>query len=65
MIPIPLKTVRPFIFEEVVLAEDEEEKKLRLDDKPKVVRYLKTLVSAKIKPNWTKKHLLQSDPFLI
>jgi hypothetical protein len=23
------------------------------------------LVSAKIKPNWTKKHLLQSDPFLI
>ncbi|PLW07467.1 hypothetical protein PCANC_05470 [Puccinia coronata f. sp. avenae] len=65
MIPIPLKTVRPFIFEEVVLAEDEEEKKLRLDDKPKVVRYLKTLVEALIeraKNNWNEQHQDDPDP---
>jgi double-strand break repair protein MRE11 len=46
LLPIPLKSVRPFIFDDIVLAEHEEEAKLKLDEKPKVVRYLKSLVSA-------------------
>ncbi|KAA1133054.1 meiotic recombination [Puccinia graminis f. sp. tritici] len=43
LLPIPLKSVRPFIFDDIVLAEHEEEAKLKLDEKPKVVRYLKSL----------------------
>ncbi|MBW0480653.1 hypothetical protein O181_020368 [Austropuccinia psidii MF-1] len=49
MIPIPLKTVRPFIFHEIILSEEEEEHHLKLDDKPKVVKYLKKLVEEMIK----------------
>jgi len=63
MVPIPLKTVRPFIFEEIILSEDEEDKKLKLDDKPKIVRYLKSLVEALIeqaKNEWDDQH--QDDP---
>lgn len=39
--PIPLKTVRPFIFKEIVLADEEEEHNLKLDDKKKVTKFLK------------------------
>ncbi|OAV94569.1 hypothetical protein PTTG_03792 [Puccinia triticina 1-1 BBBD Race 1] len=65
LLPIPLKTVRPFIFEDIALAEHEEEKKLKLDEKPKVVRYLKSLVEELIERaevEWHKEHDNDPDP---
>ncbi|KAG0151051.1 hypothetical protein CROQUDRAFT_598967 [Cronartium quercuum f. sp. fusiforme G11] len=44
LIPIPLKTVRPFIFHDIVLSEEAEEHSLQLDSKPSVVKYLNMIV---------------------
>lgn len=64
LIPIPLKTVRPFIFRDIVLAEEEEEHRLKLDSKPKVVKYLQKLVEDLIKKSneeWDAEHADDSD----
>ncbi|EFP81287.1 meiotic recombination [Puccinia graminis f. sp. tritici] len=64
LLPIPLKSVRPFIFDDIVLAEHEEEAKLKLDEKPKVVRYLKSLVEQLIKKattDWNDEHDYDPD----
>jgi len=45
MIPIPLRTVRPFVIEEVVLSEVAEETGLDLNDQMEITKYLKGKVS--------------------
>ena len=45
MIPIPLRTVRPFVIEEVSLSEVAEESGLDLNDQMEITKYLKGKVS--------------------
>ena len=44
MTPIPLRTVRPFVIEEVVLNELAEEEGLNLNDQMEITKYLKAKV---------------------
>ena len=46
MTPIPLRTVRPFVIEEVVLNEVAEEEGLNLNDQMEITKYLKAKVVA-------------------
>lgn len=46
MTPIPLRTVRPFVIEEVVLNEVAEEEGLNLNDQMEITKYLKAKVFA-------------------
>ncbi|KAJ7720840.1 Mre11 DNA-binding presumed domain-containing protein [Mycena metata] len=48
MTPIPLRTVRPFVIESVVLSEIAEEEGLNLADQMEITKYLKTKVNALI-----------------
>ncbi|KIJ94608.1 hypothetical protein K443DRAFT_683589 [Laccaria amethystina LaAM-08-1] len=48
MTPIPLRTVRPFVIEEVVLNEVAEEEGLNLNDQMEITKYLKAKVNALI-----------------
>ncbi|CAH7670955.1 Mre11 DNA-binding presumed domain-domain-containing protein, partial [Phakopsora pachyrhizi] len=64
MTPIPLKTVRPFVFHEIVLSEEEEEQRtlrngLKFDQKSGVVKFLKQIVEDLIKranEEWEEEH---------
>jgi double-strand break repair protein MRE11 len=44
MTPIPLRTVRPFVLEEVVLTEVAEEEGIDLSDQMEVTKFLKAKV---------------------
>ncbi|KAJ7291315.1 Mre11 DNA-binding presumed domain-containing protein [Mycena rebaudengoi] len=48
MTPIPLRTVRPFVIEEVVLSEMAEEEGLNLADQMEITKFLKAKVNALI-----------------
>ncbi|KAG8845291.1 meiotic recombination [Tulasnella sp. 330] len=48
MTPIPLRTVRPFVMEEIVLSEVAEEENLSLGDKMEINKYLRSRVEALI-----------------
>ena len=45
MTPLPLRTVRPFVIEEVILSEAAEETGLDLNDQMEITKYLKGKVS--------------------
>lgn len=57
--PIPLKTVRPFVIDEIVLADAAEEEGLNLNDQLEITKYLKTKVNALISQAnemWTERN---------
>jgi double-strand break repair protein MRE11 len=55
MTPIPLRTVRPFVIEEIVLSEVAEETGLDLNDQMEITKYLKGKVSSPPQPTMTIK----------
>ena len=44
--PLPLRTVRPFVLEEVVLSEVAEEEGFELEDQMEVTKYLRSRVTS-------------------
>ncbi|KAJ7178089.1 Mre11 DNA-binding presumed domain-containing protein [Mycena filopes] len=48
MTPIPLRTVRPFVIESIILSEIAEEEGLNLSDQHEITKYLKSKVNALI-----------------
>ncbi|KAH9818060.1 double-strand break repair protein MRE11 [Melampsora americana] len=62
--PITLKTVRPFVFHDIILSDEEEENNLTLDTKTKVIKYLTKLVELLISQanaEWDERHV-DDDP---
>lgn len=56
MTPIPLRTVRPFVMEEIVLSEVAEEENLSLSDKMEINKYLRSRVSSMRHPPCEPSH---------
>jgi double-strand break repair protein MRE11 len=48
MTPIPLRTVRPFVMDEILLTEAAEEEGFDVTDQMEITKYLKLRVSHKI-----------------
>jgi double-strand break repair protein MRE11 len=48
MIPIPLRTVRPFVMDEILLTEAAEEEGFDVTDQMEITKYLKLRVSSKV-----------------
>ena len=48
MIPIPLRTVRPFVMDEILLTEAAEEEGFDVSDQMEITKYLKLRVSSKV-----------------
>lgn len=48
MTPIPLRTVRPFVMEEIVLSEIAEDENISLTDKMEINKYLRSRVSRRV-----------------
>ncbi|EGG01081.1 uncharacterized protein MELLADRAFT_39329, partial [Melampsora larici-populina 98AG31] len=61
---VPLKSVRPFVFHDIILSDEEEENNLKLDTKTKVIKYLTKLVEVLISQanaEWDERHV-DDDP---
>jgi len=43
--PLPLRTVRPFVIEDIILTEEAEKEGFDIDDQMQVMKFLKTKVS--------------------